>query len=95
MAESFPAFTALIPLLFYTEAVPVLSAVYFAFSSILAFTAFYFSRGFCFLYSVADAVPAAAGYPETGYFKPLDGAFNNDEDGSFFDISVETCNFFS
>lgn len=95
MAESFPALIPLAAIPFSAEVVPVLSAVYLAFSSILAFTAFYFSRSFYFLYSVAEAVAATAGYPETGYFKPLEGAFNNDEVGSFFDKSVETCNFFS
>jgi hypothetical protein len=95
VAESFPALNPLAAIPFSAEVVPVLSAVYLAFSSILAFTAFYFSRSFCFLYSVAEAVPATAGYPEAGCFKPLEGAFNNDEDGSFFDKSVETCNFFS
>jgi hypothetical protein len=95
VAESLPALTAFIALPFIAEAVPVLSAVCLFFSAIFSFTAFYFSRSFCFLCSVAEAAPVAVDNPETGYFKPLDGAFNKDEDGSFFDKSVETCNFFS
>ena len=57
VAESLPALIAFIALPFNPGAVLVLSAVYFAFSSIFAFTAFCFSRSFCFLYSVAEATP--------------------------------------
>jgi hypothetical protein len=58
-----------------------------AFSSIFAFTAFYFSSSFCFLYSVAEAAPVVEGNPDVGYFKPLEGTFKPEEDGSFLEIS--------
>jgi hypothetical protein len=53
VAESLPDFNYFKALTFYAAVVPVLSAVCLSFSSILAFTAFYFSKSFYLFYSVA------------------------------------------